>query len=153
MSIFFVYYVAYMILGLISSFFKALVIRYTILIGIPTFIVLRFVYKSRFNNQDHKIDYIKYMRENKGTKININIKDEFCYLKNFDSFKAEVLAALTVVLPFIIAILFSIENESSVFSNIFAGLIILVLITAIYSFLDFTFWILVHKSWINNTIE
>ena len=153
LAIFFVYYLAYMILGLIFSFFKALVIRYSILMGIPTFIVLRFVYKSRFKNQNYKIDYIKYMRENKEIKININIKDEFCYLKNFDPFKAEVLAASTIVLPFIVAMLFSIENEASVFLNIFASLIIFVLITAIYSFLDFAFWILVHKSWINNTVE
>lgn len=74
--------------------------------GIPTFIVLRFVYKRRFENQNYKTDYIKYMRENKETKLRINIKDELCYLKNFGPFKAEVLTVSTIVLPFILAMFF-----------------------------------------------
>ena len=62
-----VFFISYSILATVSNFFKHPAIRYTILMGVPTFFVLRLVNKGRIKNQNLKIDYMNYLR-NLGTK-------------------------------------------------------------------------------------
>ena len=143
-----IYYVCYPILASISNFFKSPVIRYTILIGVPVFLVVMYIYKRRVENQILRIDYIKYIRNLSATDLKLNVKNELNYLKTFKPIRAELMAFITLILPFVIGIGITIENSAPFLVNFFAGLIIFSLFTCIYLISDISVWFLVHRSWL-----
>lgn len=143
-----VFFISYSILATVSNFFKHPAIRYTILMGVPTFFVLRLVNKGRIKNQNLKIDYMNYLRNLGTTNLRIDVKNEINYFNTFKPLHAEVLAVATLLLPFVIAIGFSAENEASIFVNLLIGLLIFSLFVGIYAVADIALWILVHKKWL-----
>lgn len=116
--------------------------------GVPTFFVLRLVNKGRIKNQNLKIDYMNYLRNLGTTNLRIDVKNEINYFNTFKPLHAEVLAVATLLLPFVIAIGFSAENEASIFVNLLIGLLIFSLFVGIYAVADIALWILVHKKWL-----
>ena len=143
-----VFFISYSILATVSNFFKHPAIRYTILMGVPTFFVLRLVNKGRIKNQNLKIDYMNYLRNLGTTDLRIDVKNESNSFKTFKPLHAEVLAVATLLLPFVITIGFSTENEASIFVNFLIGLVIFSLFVGIYAVADIALWILVHKNWL-----
>lgn len=146
-SILSVFVVSYSVLVSISNFFQHPAIRYTILMGTPTFIVLRLVNKGRIKKQNLKIDYMNYIRDLGTADLKLDIKNEINYFKTFQPLHAEVLAAATLLLPFVVAIGFSTENESSFFVNFLVGIFVFSLLVSIYLVADVALWILVHRNW------
>lgn len=143
-----VFFISYSILATVSNFFKHPAIRYTILMGVPTFFVLRLVNKGRIKNQNLRIDYMNYIRDLSITDLRIDLRNEINYFKTFKPLYAEVLAVATLLLPFVIAIGFSTENEASIFVNLLIGLLIFSLFVGIYAVADIALWIVVHKKWL-----
>ena len=78
------YYISWPILVSFSNFFEYPAIRYTILMGIPTFFMLMFVNRRRIENQSLRVDYIKYIRNLSATNLKLNIKNELNYFKTFN---------------------------------------------------------------------
>lgn len=146
-SIIGVFFLGYAILGLLSSFFQHPVIRYSILMGVPTLLVLRLVYKWRVKDQNLKIDYMNYRTSTDTAETKIDIKNEINYFKTFKPLQAEILAFATIMFPFVVAIGFSAGNGASFFVNFLVGIIVFSLIVSVYAVLDAAFWILVHKQW------
>ena len=127
-----VYYVCSPMLITISNFFEHPAIRYTILVGVPIFCVLMFVNKRRIENQSLRIDYVKYIKSLSTTNLKFNIKNEINYLKSFMPLRAEAMAFSTLILPFVMGIGLTVENDASVLVNCIAGLIVFSLIICIY---------------------
>lgn len=147
-----IYFIGYSVLGFLSSFFKHTAIRYSILMGIPTLIALRLVYKCRVKDQNLKIDYVNHIRSSDATDRKINIKNEINYFKTFKPLIAEISAVATIMLPIFIAIGFSLKNEASFFVNFLAGIIVFAFVVTIYAVLDAAFWMLVHKQWLGDAL-
>lgn len=146
-SILSVFVLSYSVLATLSNFFKHPAIRYTILIGTPTFFILRLVNKGRIKKQNLKIDYMNYIRDLGTTDLKLDIKNEINYFKTFQSLHAEVLAFATLLLPFVVAIGFSTGNEASFIINFLVGILVFSLLVSIYLVADIALWILVHKNW------
>lgn len=147
-SIMAVCYICYPVIGSIANLFYQPAIRYTILIGVPTILVLIFVYKRRIHNLDLRDDYIKHMKILDATDSKRDLKKEFNYFKTFKPLQAEVLAFATVILPLVVAIGLTVENGASVWINCLVGIIVFFLIVSVYFVLDITFWLLIHKIWL-----
>jgi len=143
-----VYYICWPIFVSIANFFEYPAIRYTILMGIPTFFVLMFVYKRRIENPSLRIDYIKYIRSLSTTDLKFDIRNEINYFKTFKPLHAEAMAFTTLILPFVIGIGLTVENDASFLVNCFAGIIVFSLLVGIYLVSDIAFWLLVHKNWL-----
>ena len=120
----------------------------TILVGVPIFCVLMFVNKRRIENQSLRIDYVKYIKSLSTTDLKFNMKNEINYLKSFMPLRAEAMAFSTLILPFVMGIGLTVENDASVLVNCIAGLIVFSLIICIYLVLDIAFWLFVHKNWL-----
>ena len=143
-----VYHICWPIFVSFANFFEYPAIRYSILIGIPAFFVLMFVYKRRMENKSLKLDYIKYVRSFSADDLKFDIRKEFNYFKTFKPLIAEAMAVTTLILPFVIGIGFTVENDASLLVNCLAGLVIFSLFVGIYLIADIAFWVLVHKNWL-----
>ena len=142
------YYISWPILVSFSNFFEYPAIRYTILMGIPTFLMLMFVNRRRIENQSLRVDYIKYVRNLSTADLKLNIKNELNYFKTFKPLHAEAIAFATLILPFVIGIGITIENDAPFLINCLVGLIVFSLFICIYLVLDIALWLLVHRSWL-----
>lgn len=142
------YYISWPILVSFSNFFEYPVIRYTILMGIPALLILMLVNRGRIENQGLRMDYIKYIRNLSSTDLKFNIRNELNYFKTFKPLYAEVMAFVTLILPFVIGIGITIENGAPFLVNCIAGLIVFSLFICVYLVLDIALWLLVHRSWL-----
>lgn len=147
-SILGVYYIFSPMLMSIANFFVHPAMRFTILMGVPTFLVVMFIYKKRVDNQGLRNDYVKYIRSLNTTNLKLNIRNEIDYFKTFQPLHAEALAITTLILPFAIGIGMTVENDASFLVNCLAGLIIFSLIIAICFVLAVAFWLFVHRNWL-----
>ena len=143
-----IYFLGYPIVGTMANFFQNPVIHYTILMGVPTFIVLILVYKGRTKNQNIRNDYMNYMKSVDTIELKVTLKNEIAYFKSFQSLHTEILAFATIMLPFVVAIAITVENEASFFANLLAGIILFSLFVIVYTILDILFWVFVHKKWV-----
>lgn len=148
LSVLGVYYICSPMLVSIANFFARPAIRYTILMGVPTFLVLMLIYKKRVDNQSLRADYVKYIRSLNTTDLKLNIRNEINYFKTFKPLHAQALAITTLLLPFTIGIGITVENDASFLVNCFAGLVVFSLIIGICLVLDAAFWLLVHRNWL-----
>ena len=105
-----VYFVCFIFLSTLANFFKESFLHFAILVGVPTFIVLRYVYKSRVRNHSLRIDYLNYIRSLDAVSLKDKIKSEIIYLKSFQPLQAEILAFATIMLPFVVAIGVTADN-------------------------------------------
>lgn len=146
LSILGIYYICSPLLMSIANFFAHPAIRFTILMGVPSFCVLMFIYKKRVDNQSLRTDYVKYIRSLNTTEL--NIKNEFNYFKTFKPLHAEALAITTLLLPFAVGIGMTVENDASFLVNCFAGLVVFSLIIGICLVWAVAFWLFVHRNWL-----
>jgi len=143
-----VFILCYSVLATISNFFQHPAIRYTILMGAPTFLVLRYIYMGRIKNKRLRTDYMNYIRGLDTTELKLDLKSEINYFKTFKPLYAEVLAVATLLLPFVIGIGVFSGNEALLFVNILVGFLIFSLFLSTYVVADVALWILVHKKWL-----
>ena len=147
-----IFYIFYPVLGSFGNFFHQSSIRYTITFGIPTLWVLILIFKSRLNSRDFRTDYISFMRSLETTDLKFNIKHELNYFKTFKPLHADVIAFATLLLPFVVAIGVTVENDASTLVNCIAGLIIFSVFLGVWLALDIALWLLVHKRWFKTEI-
>ena len=60
----------------------------------------------------------------------------------------EILAFATIMLPFVVMIGITAENEASFLAKLLAGIILFSLFVIVYTILDILFWVFVHKKWV-----
>lgn len=143
-----VFFPCFLVTSTIANFFENPVIHSMILMGVPTFIVLRYVYKSRVRNHSLRIDYLNYIRRLDAVKLKDKIKNEILYLKSFQQLQAEILAFATIMLPFVMEIGVTSDNGAPFFAKVFAGIIMFSMFVGGYLILDVLFWMFVHKKWL-----
>ncbi|MBE5951701.1 MAG: hypothetical protein E7260_08945 [Lachnospiraceae bacterium] len=143
-----VFFPCYFITSTIANLFQTPFVHYIILMGVPTVIVLKLVYKGRTKNQNLRNDYIDYISSVGTAERKFKLESEIIYLKSFQPLQAEILAFATIILPFVVAIGISVEKEASFMANFLTGIIVFSLLVCVYLILDVLFWIYVHKKWL-----
>lgn len=137
----------YPIIGTLANFFQHPVIHYTILMGVPTFIVLMLVYKGRIKNQNLRNDYMNYIKSVDAIERKVTLKYEMSYFKSFQPLHAEILAFATIILIFVVAIAITVENAASFWANLLTTITLFSLFVIVYTILDILFWVFVHRKW------
>lgn len=147
-----IFYIFYPVLGSFGNFFHHSPIRYVITFGIPVLWVLILIFKSRFNNQELRTDYIKFIRNSETIDLKFDIKNEYSYFKTFKPLHADAIAFATLFLPFVVAIGVTVENDASTLVNCLAGIIVFLCFFSICLVLDIALWLLIHKYWLKRSI-
>ena len=141
---FLIYYIFYSVLGTIVNFFgNSIIIRYSVLMGIPGVITYLIICNRRIKNIKIKQHYLESINNTKTT-----LKTELGYIFKFPHFLTEIFSFATIISPILIAI--GVESNASFWGNIFAGLIVMVVIVGVFGALDFISWMIVHTVWRKN---
>ena len=142
------YFLCYPLISTIANFFKNSFIHYTIIFGVPIFIVLILVYNGRVQDQKLRKNYLNYIKTKDSKNLIDKIKDEIVYLKSFQPLQAELLAFATLILPFVVAIGITSDNGAPFISNVLAGITLFAVFVGSYLILDVLFWVIIYKKWL-----
>lgn len=118
-------------------------IRTVILMIVPLIVLLIIAYRKRLQKNNLRSEYFTYFNRQKP-----KLKNEIKFIINSTDFIAEVSAFSTMLLIFLCMVVFNIKNNSPVFVNVLAGLIILITMICLFSFVNALIWHRVHKSWL-----
>lgn len=137
-----IYYVGFNTLYTIANIFdKESPVWHIILFGIPALGSLFFLYCIRIGNREKRTQYVNDLRDDRFAVL----KDVLYIIKSKD-YMAEILALHTIALPLF---LFAGINEKTPLIPFLLGTIALIAISSIvFSIVDISLWLLVHKSWL-----
>lgn len=136
-----VFYIGYGILATFSNFFRDVpVVRYLILLGIPLAIIFWIIWNYRVENAVLRRELLSCDKEQASS-----FGGRCRLIFGFSHFRAEALAFATYAFLFVLP--FSFASKAAWYADLFAGVIIFLLITAICCSVDLLFWILIYKKW------
>ncbi len=131
-----IYFLSYIVLSPMANFFHNQVVRYSFLIGIPALIVYVVISIRRINKGEFK----HFCSDGSNSIKTTFAADIKCILRS-SYFLADIFSFVTIILPFLISL--GLESNASLGKDLFAGTVMLFLITGVFFVLDFLSWIIV----------
>ena len=138
--VFFIYYIGFGLLKTIANFFELPIIKYGVLFGVPTAIILISIYRHRIEKNEFRRSYLESTDKEK-----LILKNELRYMLKFDDFLAEMYSFATIIFPFVIAI--GVGSQAPWYADIIAGILVFGVFLGFLFVLDFAFLIIVHMKW------